>query len=308
MHTNHTHLLSLQSSVQFHKNCLQSKCIFHYLYFSNFPSSACEHLGLPAKHNVTLDDTKCLLRCKEIQFLEFRVSGNGIQPIQSNVDSISTIPAPTTVKELISFLGLANYYLKFIPNYTTITAPLRNLLKKGTTWNWTEQCQASLEQVKASSLTTSPVLSHFSSSTSASTVVTCDASATALGAVLSHEVDGQEKPIAYALRALTDAEKKYSLGERETLACIWACENWHVYLYGRHFTLRTDHQSLTTLVYLSGTERRSLCLHRWSDRLHQYTVTTCYKRGSQNRELIVCPGHPEYGVVQPPQHRSQCSY
>ena len=117
----------------------------------------------------------------------------------------------------MSFLGMANYCLKFIPHYANITAPLRNLLKKDITWDRPDTCQASFEQVKAS-LTTSTVLSHFSSL--ASTVVTCDASATALGAVLSQEVDGQEKPTANASRALTDAEKKYSLGERETIACI----------------------------------------------------------------------------------------
>ena len=175
---------------------------------------------------------------------------------------------------------MANYYLKFISQYATITAPMRNLLKKDSDWNWTEQCQAAFEKVKAS-LTTSPVLSHFSSL--ASTFVTCDASSTALGAVLSQEVDGQEKPIAYASRALTDAEKKYSVGEREALACIWACEHWHVYLYGRQFTLRTGHQALTTLLSSSGTGRRPLRLHRWSDRLHQYTFTTTYRPGSQNQ-------------------------
>ena len=144
---------------------------------------------------MTLNNTKCVFGSNEVQFLGFRVSGNGIQPIQSNVDSISTIPAPTTVKQLMSFLGKANYYLKFIPQYATITAPMRNLLKKDSIWNWTEQCQAAFEKVKAS-LTTSPMLSHFSSLTS--TFVTCDASSTALVAVLSQEVDGQEKPIAYA--------------------------------------------------------------------------------------------------------------
>ena len=125
------------------------------------------------------------------------------------------------------------------------------------------------------------MLSHFLSL--ASTFVTCDASSTALFAVSSQEVDGQEKPIAYASRALTDATKKYSEGKREALACIWACDHWHVYLYGRQFTLRTDHQALKTLLSSSGTGRRPLRLHRWSDRLHQYTFTITYRPGSQNQ-------------------------
>ena len=113
------------------------------------------------KHNVTLNITKCVFGSNEVQFVGFRVSGNGIQPIQSNIDSISTIPAPTTVKELMSFLGMANYYLKFIPQYTTIMAPMRNLLKKDSIWNWTKQFQAAFEKVKALLTTSSFFVAFF---------------------------------------------------------------------------------------------------------------------------------------------------
>ncbi len=98
--------------------------------------------------------------------------------------------------------------------------------------------------------------------------MTCDASAVAVGAVLSQLHDGIERPIAFASRALSTAEQKYSVGEREALACIWACERWHMYLYGRSFTLRTDHQALTTLMSSAGTGHRPLRLHRWADRLN----------------------------------------
>ena len=98
------------------------------------------------KHYVTFNNTKCVFGSNEVQFQGFRVSDNGIQPIQSNVDSISIIPAPTTVKELMYFLGMANYYLKFIPQYATLTAPMRNLLKKDSDWNWTDNAKQHLKK------------------------------------------------------------------------------------------------------------------------------------------------------------------
>ena len=109
---------------------------------------------------------------------------------------------------------MANYYLKSIPHYATIMTPLRSLLKTGTSWIWNDACQAAFDQLK-DALVQSPVLAHFS--TSAKIFLTCDASSNALEAVLSQAIDGCEKPVAYATQALSDAEKKYSVGDRETL-------------------------------------------------------------------------------------------
>ena len=95
-------------------------------------------------------------------------------------------------------------------------------------------------------LSSAPVLGAFDSS--AETYITSDASAVAIGAVLSQVKDGVEHPIAFASRALTPAEKNYSVGEREALAVVWAVEKWHIYTYGRAVMLYTDHRTLTTLL------------------------------------------------------------
>ena len=158
--------------------------------------------------------------------------------------------APKSVKELAAFLGTTNYYLKFVSQYATITAPLRQLLKKDAQWEWTEACHNAFLELK-SALVSSPVLVHFSPI--APIFVSCDASGEALGAVLSQSFQGEERPVAFASRALSAAERKYSVGEREALACLWVCEHWHIYLYGRNFILRTDHQALTTLLSPTGT-------------------------------------------------------
>ena len=104
----------------------------------------------------------------------------------------------------------------------------------------------------------------------------------AIGAVMSQLQGGVERPIAFASRALSPTEQRYSVGEREALACLWACERWHMYLYGRAFTLRTDHQALTTLLATSGIGHKPLRLHRWADCLQQYNFRLHFTPGREN--------------------------
>ena len=100
--------------------------------------------------------------------------------------------------------------------------------------------------------------------------------------MLSQIQGGVERPVAFASRSLNTAEQKYSVGEREALACVWACERWHMYLYGRHFTLRTDHQALTALLATSGSGHKPLRIYRWSERLQPYDFTTLFTPGKEN--------------------------
>ena len=161
-----------------------------------------------------------------MNYVGHKISGQGVQPLQSNIKAVLEIPEPTNVKELQRFFGAANYYHKFIPHYSDLTIPMRILLKSDSEWNFNDKCKIAFDNIKQA-LTNSPVLAHFD--TFASTIVTCDASAEALGAVLSQMQGGEDRPIAYASRALSPAEKKYSVSEREALACIWSCEHWHYY-------------------------------------------------------------------------------
>ncbi|KAJ8346766.1 hypothetical protein SKAU_G00281670 [Synaphobranchus kaupii] len=171
------------------------------------------------RHHATLNTDKCVFSAPAIDFVGFRVSADGISPLQSNVDAIVQVPALTTTSQLASFLGMTAYYMRFLPQYSSVTAPLRLLLKQDAPWTWTPDCQASLEELKRL-LTTSPILAHFQ--LECPTLVTCDASAVAVGAILLQLHNGVEKPVAFASRALSLTEQKYSVGEREALACIWA--------------------------------------------------------------------------------------
>ena len=127
------------------------------------------------------------------------------------VKALQTAPAPENVSQLKSFLGLVNYYCKFVPNLSSTLSPLYRLLQKRARWQWGKEQRQ---------LTSDRVLVHYDSSMTL--VLTCDASPYGLGAVLSHQFeDGQERPIAYASHTLAPAEKKYSQLEKEGLAIVF---------------------------------------------------------------------------------------
>lgn len=232
-----------------------------------------------AKHHLTLNGEKCVFAAPAIEFVGFRLSAGGTYPLHSNTEAIHRVPEPTSASQVASFLGMTAYYLRFLPQYSATTAPLRKLLKQDEPWVWTPACSDAVRLLK-SQLTSAPVLAHFD--LASPTLVTCDASALAVGAVMSQLQGGVERPIAFASRALSPTEQRYSVGEREALACLWACERWHMYLYGRTFTLRTDHQALTTLLATSGTGHKPLRLHRWADRLQQYNFRLQFTPGRDN--------------------------
>ena len=111
------------------------------------------------------------------------------------------------------------------------------------------------------------------------TIVTTDASGYGISGVMSQIHDGKECIVACASRTLTETERKYSVGEREALACVWACERWYRYLWGRHFILRTDHSALTTLLSAKGTGRQTMRIARWNSRLMNFNYTIVHHAG-----------------------------
>lgn len=232
-----------------------------------------------SKYNATVRKDKCIIGASEVDFNGHRISASGILPLSSNVDAIQRIPVPEDPRQLSRFVSTAAYYLKFVPEFAELCDPLRQLLRADAVWNWSPTCQANFEELKHR-IQSPPVLAHFD--VNLPTIVTCDASAVAIGATLSQRHRDSERPVAFASRTLSPAERRYSASERESLACLWACEHWHFYLYGRKFTLVTDHQALKTLLTSGGTGHRPLRLHRWADRLFQYDFSVVYRPGKLN--------------------------
>ncbi len=232
------------------------------------------------ERGLTLNGDKCLLGQKEVTMYGLQFSASGVRPSKSNVQAVLDIPEPTTAKELVSFLAMTNWHLRFIPDYGEIVAPLRPLVKKDATWSWTRQCAQAFITLKER-ISTAPVLAHFDCN--AETIVTCDASGKSLGAMLSQlDKNGEERAVAFASRGLSPTEQRYSAGEREALACVWSIEKWHLYTYGRKFTLKTDHKALESLLDTGGTGVRPLRIHRWTERLRMYNFKVQYVKGADN--------------------------
>lgn len=150
------------------------------------------------------------------------------------------MPEPKNVAELQSILGLANYYGEFIENMHRLRVPLNELLKKENKWNWMEDCQKAFKEI-IKKLTSDLVLAHFDPKI-------IIASSHGVGAcILNKMQDGTRKPIAHASRSLLPAERNYSQIEKEALGIIFAITRFHIYIYGREFSLQTDHKPLLTI-------------------------------------------------------------
>ena len=196
-----------------------------------------------------------------------------------------------------SFLGLLNYYGKFIPRLSTLLAPLHRLLQKKSTWTWGPEQQGAFDRVKGI-LTSDSVLAHYDPSKPL--ILACDTSPYGVGAVLSHKLgDRSERPVAYASRSLAPAEKKYSQLDKEGLAIIFSVKRFHQYLVGRHFTILSDHKPLQHLFReTSGIPiLASARIQRWALILGAYDYTIQYKPGTTHANAdafsrLPLPGFP----------------
>lgn len=181
---------------------------------------------------------KCSFFAKEVVYLGHVISKDGVRTCQDKVEAILKTRRPENVSELRAFLGMVNYYSKFVQNVSTILAPLYNLLKANVKFRWTTDCSEAFEKIKEQ-LAGSDVLVHYSPQLPL--ILTTDASTVGVGAVLAHRTPDGERPIAYASRSLTAAERAYSQIDREALGIIFGVRKYHQFLYGREFILRTDH-------------------------------------------------------------------
>ena len=230
-----------------------------------------------SEHGFRLKLEKCEFLLARIEYLGHIVSKDGIQPMPSKVEAIVKAPTPTNVHQLRSFLGLTNYYGKFIPNLSTILHPLNALLQAKRKWKWSQECAEAFEEAKRQ-ITSAGVLIHYNPTLPIS--MAADASAYGVGAVISHVFpDGSERPIAFASRTLSTSERNYAQIEKEALSLVFGVQKFHRYLYGRRFTLITDHKPLTTIL---GPKKgipslAAARLQRWAILLSAYDYDICYK-------------------------------
>ena len=219
---------------------------------------------------------KCQFNADSVEYLGHIVSKEGIKPDPKKTEVVKNWPRPQSLKEMRSFLGLANYFRRFIQGYSKIVAPLTTLTREGTEWRrpgiWTKECEAAFHTVKMH-LTEAPVLAmpDFSKPFE----VVCDASIVAVGAVLLQE----DRPIAFESKKLNAAQYNYSTTEQELLAVVHALTVWRCYLEGVKFTVVTDHCPNTFFNSQPMLSRRQA---RWSEFLQQFDFEWVYRPGRQN--------------------------
>jgi len=227
--------------------------------------------------NLKIKPRKCELGKSEVEFLGFKINRSGVTPNEQKTAALKYYPRPTNVKAVKRFLGMASYYRKFIPGFSTISEPINRLLKKENRFKWTPQCEDSFKRL-LTALTDPPILSY--PDFNKDFVLETDASTVGLGAVLGQkDPTGINKPIAYASRMLNNAERNYSATELECLAIVWATEQFRPYLYGRRFKIECDHNPL---VYIDNMKNKNSRVSRWRTNLSEYTFEIIYKRGKMN--------------------------
>ena len=198
-----------------------------------------------AKSGLRLNLEKCAFFQERVEYCGHAVSSEGLHTLPSKMDAIGSAPPPEDVSQVRSFLGLVTYYQRFIPDMASILQPISELLEHSRKFKWTGQCQHSFDRVKQV-LASSEVLMHYDPTLPLR--LASDASPYGLGAVLSHVLPGgQERPIAYASRKLSKAERAYSQIDKEALGIVWSVKKFHNYLYGHEFELLTDHQPLVSI-------------------------------------------------------------
>ena len=225
------------------------------------------------KYGLIFNIDKCEIKIPCIKFFGCYYDASGVHPDPDKVDALHAIPPPTNVTELQQFLGLATYMSPFIAKLADHTDDLRALTHKDSEWQWTASHQKAFDNVK-SLITTECTLTYFDPTKPS--VVQVDASMRGLGAALLQD----NKPIAFASKALKDAETRYANIERELLAVVFGCTRFHTYLYGSQFVIESDHKPLESI------QRKSLAnvpprLQRLMLKIQHYDYEIVYKPGKE---------------------------
>ena len=224
-----------------------------------------------------LDIDKCEFECKSVKYLGFIIEvGKGFRMDPEKVAAIQQWEAPKTVKGVRSFLGFANYYRLFIPEFADIARPLTDLTKKGQPFNWNNKAQQAFEELKQLFIS-DPILAAFDPDRE--TVLETDASNWATGGVLSqHDDNGDLRPCAYFSKKNLPAECNYDIHDKELLAVIRCLEEWDAELRSvKSFTILTDHKNLEHFMKVRRLNERQM---RWAEILARYCFNLSYRPGT----------------------------
>ena len=205
----------------------------HDAHLHNLMQVAC-------KYGVVFKLQKTYVKAPAVNFFGCLYNANGVHLDPEKVDAVHALPAPMNVTELQEFIGMVTYLSPFIHGLSTLTAPLQELLKKDANFTWNASYESTFEEVKQAIIRDTKLRY---SDPSLPVTIQVDASQVGLGTALLQN----NKPIAFASKALTNAERRYANIEREMLAVVFGAEQFCTYVYGRSFMIESDHKPLESI-------------------------------------------------------------
>lgn len=229
------------------------------------------------EHNLHARPEKCSFHTTSVEYLGVIITPEGVSMDPKKVQAILDWPAPRSIRELQSFLGFANFYRRFIDNYSGIVKPLTRLLRKDVVWAWSDECAKVFNLLKKC-FTTAPILRHFDPNLPI--ILECDASDYAIAGIISQfdPVAGDIRPVAFHTRTMINAELNYDIYDKELLAIVEGFKEWRAYLEGSQHTIQvySDHNNLQ---YFTTTKQLSRRQARWSEYLSGFDFNIQYRAG-----------------------------
>ncbi len=235
------------------------------------------------KFGWTLKLSKCKFAHTKLDFLGHTISHGQVQVAKVNIDKLLNMKRPSKIKELQSFLGLSNYYRRFIDHYTDVVAPLYNLLRKETEWTWSQEHEKSFCKI-VKLLGEYPILKL--ADFEKPFIIRTDASDLGMGMVLAQIHDGKEHPVAFhSIKFSPNQSKNWPTWKKEGCAIVTAVKYWHHYLAYTSFTLVTDHEALKRI--LDSTKTCKPIIDRWRIYLGQFTYKIIHRPG---KDMVIEDG------------------
>ena len=265
------------------------------LIYSKDKESHTQHVrkvldALRAK-DLKLKPEKCEFYKEEVEFLGYIVTTEGLRMDPKKVEAVRDWPEPRTVKETQSFLGFANFYRRFIKDYSKITVPLSDLTRKDRRFAMTEEARQAFEELKAKFMS-APILIAFN--LEKEITVETDASDYALGGVINQKGPNRKlHPVAFYSRKLTAAELNYEIHDKELLAIVECLREWRSYLEGPKYRVKvySDYKNLLYFTTTKALNRRQV---RWSELLANYNFEVLYKKGLENGRADALSRRPDH--------------
>lgn len=232
-------------------------------------------------YGLRLNSDKCIFGASQIHFLGHQIDANGITPLPDKIDAIRNFPTPASMRQIRRFIGMVNFYRRFIPNCSTILSPLTKLIERKNKPVTLEGEALQAFQSAKTALENFTKLSFINNDPNTKIFVTTDASEAGIGAVVEQQLNADRKPIAFFSAKLSAAQRKYSTFSRELLAIYLSIRHFRHILEGRHFVIFTDHKPLTSAMNVNADKYASREI-RHLDYISQFTTDIRHVKGKDN--------------------------